>query len=261
MKIAARCFPLLAAALMSACATLPPDDPADPLESMNRAVFGFNRGADRYVLRPIARGYRYVMPGFAEKGVINFFNNLGEPITIVNGVLQGKFVQAGSDTGRFLLNSTFGIAGFVDVASKTGLPRHDEDFGQTLGYWGIGTGVYLMLPVLGPSNGRDFIGRVGDFYSTPLMYVEDNNPKLEGLFYGTTALNIVGLRAQLLGADSLLDSALDPYIFVRTAYLQNRLNKVYDGNPPRELIYGFDEEEDEEEVRVVDDNATAPLTN
>jgi len=234
---------LVTGAALSACATLPPDDPADPLETVNRAVFGFNMTADHYVLKPVARTYVEVVPNVAQKAVVNFFGNLSEPITIVNGVLQGKFLQASSDTGRFLLNSTFGIAGLVDVASKSGLPKHDEDFGQTLGHWGVGTGAYLMLPFLGPSNGRDLIGRGADYFTDPLFYVQQNNDELEYWFYGLTGLNLVNSRARLLSADALIEGALDPYIFVRTAYLQSRLNKVYDGNPPKELLYGsFDDE-------------------
>lgn len=229
--------------VLAGCATMPPDQPADPLEPLNRAVFSFNRKADQYVLKPIAKGYDYALPDAAKRGVTNFFSNLGEPVTIVNGVLQGKFVQAASDTGRFLLNSTAGFVGLMDVASDAGMPRHDEDFGQTLGYYGVGTGIYLMVPFLGPSNGRDLIGRGADYFTNPLYYVQDNNQDLETEFYGLTALNLINLRAQLLSADSLLDGALDPYIFVRTAYLQNRLNKVYDGSPPHSLLYGIDDDE------------------
>jgi phospholipid-binding lipoprotein MlaA len=228
---------------LTACATLPPDDPADPLESVNRAMFTFNRTADRYVLKPVAQGYKKVVPTVAQRGVSNFFGNLNEPITIINGLLQGKFLQATSDTGRFLLNSTAGFAGLMDVATDAGMPRHDEDFGQTLGYWGVGTGAYLMLPLLGPSNGRDLIGRGADYFTAPLYYVQENNGDYDTAFYGSTALNLVSVRAQLLSADSLIDGALDPYIFMRTAYLQNRLSKVYDGSPPRELMYGdYDDE-------------------
>ena len=233
---------LSAAVALSACATLPPDDPADPLEPFNRAMFSFNLKADRYVLKPVAKGYDAVTPTFAKRSVINFFSNLGEPITIVNGVLQGKFKQASSDTGRFLLNSTAGFAGLMDVASKSGLPLHSEDFGQTLGYYGVGTGIYLMLPLLGPSNGRDLIGRGADYFTNPLYYVQANNEDLDLVFYGSTALNLISTRTQFFSADSLIEGALDPYIFVRTAYLQNRLNKVYDGNPPRALLYGDDYE-------------------
>lgn len=234
---------LVAVATLSACATLPPDQPSDPLEPVNRAVFSFNRGADRYVLKPVAKGYKAVVPDFAQRGVINFFSNLGEPITIVNGVLQGKFLQATSDTGRFLLNSTAGFAGLMDVATKAGLPRHDEDFGQTLGYWGVGTGAYLMLPFFGPSNGRDLVGRGADYFTNPAYYVQQNNSDQDALFYGSTALNLVSIRTQLFSADALLDGAIDPYIFLRTAYLQNRLNKVYDGSPPKALLYGVDDDE------------------
>ncbi|MDO9453290.1 MAG: VacJ family lipoprotein [Stagnimonas sp.] len=234
---------LAAVATLSACATLPPDQPSDPLEPVNRAMFSFNRGADRYVLKPVAKGYKAVVPDVAQKGVINFFSNLSEPITIVNGVLQGKFLQATSDTGRFLLNSTAGFAGLMDVATKAGLPRHDEDFGQTLGYWGVGTGAYLMLPFFGPSNGRDLIGRGADYFTNPLYYVQQNNSDEDWVFYGATAVNLVSTRTQLLSADSLLDGAIDPYIFLRTAYLQNRLNKVYDGSPPKALLYGIDDDE------------------
>lgn len=233
---------LCAASLLASCATLPPDQPADPLEGVNRAVFSFNRTADRYVLKPVAKGYDYAVPALARRGVSNFFSNLGEPITIVNGALQGKFLQAASDTGRFLLNSTAGFVGVMDVATAAGLPRHDEDFGQTLGYYGVGTGAYLMLPLLGPSNGRDLVGRAGDYFTNPLYYVNENNPDLDTEFYAMNGVNLVNIRAQLLSADSLLDSALDPYIFLRTAYLQNRLNKVYDGKPPHALLYGVDEE-------------------
>lgn len=233
---------LAASTQVVGCATLPPDDPADPLESVNRAMFSFNRTADRYVLKPVAKSYKAVVPNFAQRGVINFFSNLGEPITIVNGVLQGKFLQATSDTGRFLLNSTAGFAGVLDVATKAGLPRHDEDFGQTLGYYGIGTGIYLMLPLFGPSNGRDLVGRGADFFTNPLYYIQANNSDQDYIFYGSTVLNLVKVRAQLLSAESLLDGAIDPYIFVRTAYLQSRLNSVYDGSPPKALLYGVDDE-------------------
>lgn len=239
----ARLAAVVAAGLLSACATLPPDQPADPLEPINRAMFGFNRTADRYVLKPVAQGYKAVVPDVAQQGVINFFSNLSEPITILNGLLQGKFAQAGSDTGRFLLNSTAGFAGLMDVASAAGLEKHDEDFGQTLGYWGVGTGAYLMLPLLGPSNGRDLIGRGVDYFSAPQYYVQQNNTDEDEIFYGVTALNLISLRTQLMSADSLIDGAIDPYIFVRTAYLQNRLNKVYDGAPPRALLYGDEEDE------------------
>lgn len=220
---------------LAACAHTPPDDPADPLEPFNRAMFRFNRTADRYVLRPVAKSYGEVVPDVAQRGVSNFFNNLKEPRNIVNGLLQGKPMQAASDTGRFLLNSTAGFAGLMDVATDAGMPRHDEDFGQTLGRYGVGPGWYLMLPILGPTTNRDLLGRGGDYYTgtSPYIETEVNLPM--------NALDLVDTRSRYLSADSLIDNAIDPYIFVRTAYLQQRLGKVYDGNPPRELMYGDDE--------------------
>lgn len=220
---------------LSACAHTPPDDPADPIEPFNRAMFRFNRTADRYVLRPVAKSYGEVVPNVAQRGVSNFFNNLKEPRNIVNGLLQGKPLQAASDTGRFLLNSTAGFVGLMDVATDAGMPRHDEDFGQTLGRYGVGPGWYLMLPILGPTTNRDLLGRGGDYYTGTSPYIEtDVNLPMN-------ALDLVDTRSRYLSADSLIDNAIDPYIFVRTAYLQQRLGKVYDGNPPRALMYGDEE--------------------
>ena len=225
----------LAALCLSGCAHTPPAEPADPLEPVNRAVFSFNRAADRYVLRPVAKGYTDITPAPVQRGVGNFFSNLGEPLTIVNGLLQGKFEQAASDTGRFLLNTTAGLGGVMDVATNAGLSRHDEDFGQSLGRVGIGPGWYLMLPLLGPSNNRDLLGRAGDYFGSPSPYLHDDAALALG------AAGAVNLRAQLLPADSLIDGADDPYIFVRTAYLESRLRKTYDGNPPAKYLYGEDE--------------------
>lgn len=227
-----RLLSLAAALTLSACAHTLPDDPADPLEPFNRAMFSFNRTADRYVLKPVAKGYDQVVPDLAKRGVTNFFSNLEEPRNIVNGLLQGKPVQAASDTGRFLLNSTAGFAGILDVATDAGMPRHDEDFGQTLGRYGVGPGWYLMLPLLGPTTNRDLVGRGPDYYTGTSPYVEsDANLALNGL-------DLLETRAKLLGADSLIDNAIDPYIFVRTAFLQQRLGKVYDGAPPAAMLYG-----------------------
>lgn len=226
---------LLLPALLAGCAHTPPDDPSDPFEGVNRGVFAFNRTADRYVLRPVAKGYDAVAPSPVRTGIRNFFANLGYPVVVINDVLQAKFRQGGADLSRFVINSTFGIAGIFDVAGATGLPANDEDFGQTLGYWGVGEGAYLMLPLLGPSDGRDLFGRAGDTYASPLSYV---NP--EEYTYAGNALQAVELRAQLLDADSMLDQQIDPYVFVRSIYLQGRLAKVYDGNPPKE-DFGFED--------------------
>lgn len=225
---------LLLALLLSGCAHTPADEPADPLEPFNRAMFSFNRTADKYVAKPIAKAYVYVVPTPVRGGVTNFFNNLTYPTVIFNDVLQAKFAQGGRDTGRFLFNTTVGLGGFVDAASMIGLERNKEDFGQTLGSWGVGSGWYLMLPFLGPSSNRDLIGRSVDTFTYPQSYIEND----AGL--AVSALDIVNSRAQNLNADRILEQQFDAYIFVRGAYLQNRQNQVYDGNPPKE-IYDFDE--------------------
>ena len=227
------CLRGLGAALaltLCACAHTPADDPSDPLESINRPIFTFNMKADEYVARPVAKGYVKVVPDFARTGISNFFYNLHGPTVIINDALQGKFLQSGEDLCRFVVNTTFGLAGFLDPGTQIGLERHEEDFGQTLGKWGVGQGWYLMLPLFGPSTNRDLVGR-GAGYATSITTWADVD-------YKTTIPLAVGelidTRAQLLSADSVMDQQFDKYIFVRTAYLQHREALVYDGNPPKE---------------------------
>lgn len=215
------------------CAHRSPYEPADPMEPVNRAVFSFNMTADRYVLRPVAKTYVSVVPSPLRTGVNNFFNNLFYPTVIVNGLLQGKFVQAARDTARFVMNSTYGLAGFLDPATMIGLEKHDEDLGQTLGHWGIGEGWYIMLPLLGPTTNRDFVGRIGDNWTDPLQYVEGIGT---GERIGLAGVQAIDSRSRLLDFDAILEQQFDPYVFMRTAYLERRLNLVYDGNPPLELL-------------------------
>jgi len=249
MSIARNLSYLVVSCVLGACAHHPPDEPADPLEPMNRAIFKFNDTADHYVLHPVAKGYQTVVPSIVRRGISNFFNNLAEPKTFVNDLLQAKFVQGGSDLGRFLLNSTAGLAGFIDVATSAGLQRHDEDFGQTLGFWGVGEGWFLMIPLLGPSDNRDAIGRVGDYFSSYGYYVPG---RYDVESYSATGTDLISTRADLLSADSLMNSQFDKYLFIRTAYLQRRQAMVYDGNPPPEK---YPEDEDSSEP-----TATAPTT-
>ena len=223
--------------LATGCAHAPADDPNDPFENVNRGIYSFNELADHYAMHPVATGYDKVMPQVARTGVKNFFSNLTYPTVIANDALQLKGQLLAEDFCRFVLNSTFGLAGLIDVATPGGLLEHKEDFGQTLGYWGVGEGWYLMLPFLGPSDNRDLIGRGGDYFTNPSFYLEN-----EWAGYGLTALDLVDFRARLLPADRFLEQQLDRYVFVRTAYLQDRQNRAYDGNPPKE-DYGFDEEE------------------
>lgn len=215
----------------------------DPLEGFNRGVYKFNDTADKAVIKPIAGAYKAVVPSPLRTGVNNFFDNLGTVISFFNNVLQFKFSHAMDDAGRFAVNSTFGILGLIDVASMDNIPQHSEDFGQTLGYWGVGSGPYLVLPFVGPSSLRDAAGFAVD-YSTfyPVSYIDHVRTRNQVLI-----LNFIDTRAQYLPASDLLDeAALDPYSFMRDAYLQRRENQVADGHAQREDDPFFDEYYDED---------------
>ena len=221
---------LLAAALtlaLGGCAAN--GDPRDPLEPMNRAIHTFNEELDRAVLKPVAEGYVAVMPGFARTGVRNFFGNLNDVTVLANDILQLKLEQGSRDFLRLAFNTTFGLFGLLDVASEMGLHKHDEDFGQTLGRWGVATGPYLVLPFMGPSNFRDTVGYAVDTRHTDLVrnhdHVATRNQAL--------TLRLVGRRADLLEAKRAMEAAaLDPYEFSRDLYLERRRSQVYNGNPP-----------------------------
>lgn len=206
--------------LLSATAMASEED--DPWESFNRPIFVFNDTLDTYALKPLAQGYQYVTPDPVEDGVSNVFDNLGDVKNLANDLLQGKFEEAGVDTARVLFNSTIGLLGIFDVASKMDLKRSDEDFGQTLGSWGVGSGPYLMLPFFGPSTVRDAFGKVPDNYVEPYRYVSDVPARNTG--YG---LNVVQTRAGLLSSEKLITG--DKYTFIRNAYLQSREFAVQDG--------------------------------
>jgi len=221
---------LLSLSLLGGCATIEGEsDPDDPLESFNRAMYGFNDTLDRTLLKPAAQGYNAFVPEPISNGISNFFSNIDDVVVLFNSVLQLKFEQSLTSSGRILFNTTFGLLGFIDVASSLDLPKQNEDFGQTLGYWGVETGAYIVLPLFGPSNVRDTVGLIGDIYTNP---VYDVRPRTD-----RTAILLVDLldtRAGLLSASKILEeAALDPYLFVRDAYLQRRQNLVYDGNPPK----------------------------
>lgn len=195
----------------------------DPLISYNRAVFAFNDAADRWFLKPVAKGYRAITPNAVEKGVVRMFDNVGEVLNVVNDVLQGKFAQAGNDGGRFIVNSTIGLAGFYDVAEHWGLRKSaGEDFGQTLAVWGVNRGPYLVLPFLGPSTFRDAPGRAVDGFMNPVGYI-DHVPTRNQIH----GVDVLTGRAALLEAEKLVKG--DRYTFVRDVYLQRREYLVQDG--------------------------------
>jgi phospholipid-binding lipoprotein MlaA len=220
---------LLASLTLCACATTG-GDPRDPWEGLNRKTYEFNDALDRAVLKPVAQGYEKVTPAFAQEGVNNFYGNLEDIGTSLNNILQGKVRQGASDAGRFVVNTVFGVFGLWDIATPLGLEKHYEDFGQTLGWWGMPSGPYFVIPLLGPSTARDAPARAVDpswYYKTAI----DN----DRAYWAWWGLDKVRTRASLLKAENILDqAALDRYTFMRDAWLQRRQSQVFDGNPPKE---------------------------
>jgi phospholipid-binding lipoprotein MlaA len=225
----------IAIVALAGCSTTRSPDPRDPWEGMNRATFEFNDGFDNVLMRPLAEGYRFVLPSLARTAVTNFFSNLNDPWVAVNQLLQGKVERAIDDFGRFVWNSTFGLLGLIDVASDMGLPKHREDFGQTLAVWGVDFGPYLVLPILGPSSVRDGVGLIPDAYAFLPWQIPkwaDFNHRVTWQ-WSLTGLDLVQTRAGLLDATDLLEqAALDRYAFLRNAYFQRRRNLIHDGDPP-----------------------------
>lgn len=222
---------------LAGCASVSPyEEISDPLEPVNRVVDRFNDRVDRAVVKPVAEVYEKAAPAPVRTSVTNFFGNLGEPNVIVNQFLQGKGREGMSDTGRFLVNSTLGVFGLFDPATQMGLKKHDEDFGQTFGRWGIGEGWYLVLPLMGPSTVRDAVGRVGDYQFDPVAQHDETRER-----NALAGLRLVDTRANLLSASRVRDTAaLDSYLFTRDAYRQLRWSRIHDGNPPPPR---FDDEE------------------
>lgn len=194
----------------------------DPWEGFNRVVFKFNDTLDTYALKPLAQGYQYVTPQFLEDGIHNMYRNFGDVRNLANNILQAKPEAAGVDTARLLMNTIIGVGGFFDVGTKMGLQRSSEDFGQTLGRWGVSSGPYVVLPLLGPSTVRDTVGLYPDSFTEPYRYIHDVPSRNT-----VTGLEIIDKRASLLSAEKLITG--DKYIFIRNAYLQSREFKVKDG--------------------------------
>jgi phospholipid-binding lipoprotein MlaA len=226
------CFGTVLLMFCAGCATTGPATPGDPLERWNRGVYRFNDAIDRGVVKPVAKGYRKHVPRVVQTGVSNVLTNLAFPTTIVNDLLQLKLKDTAVDLGRFVLNSTLGIGGLLDPASHAGLARNDEDFGQTLGRWGIPSGPYLVLPLLGPSTLRDAPALAADA-QTDLRAQLDIEPAERAAL---AVLSLIDERAGLLSVDESIRRAFDPYAFVRDAWLQRREYKVRDGDVPDEEL-------------------------
>lgn len=229
---------LLASVALGGCASSS-HNPKDPFESFNRGMYKFNDTVDRAVVKPAAKGYKAVVPPPGRMMLSNFFSNLNDVIVTINDLLQFKVKQAASDAGRVVVNTTVGMLGLVDVASHVGMEKHNEDFGQTLGRWGMSSGPYLVLPLFGPSSVRDGVGLYADSRASMMRKVKRVDTRNQAM-----AVNLLDKRAALLDQEHMLDeAAVDRYAFVRDAYLQHRQSLVYDGNPPRQK-YDDDEEDD-----------------
>ena len=229
------------AVALSGCVTLPPNSqrvPQDPWESWNRGVYKVNDKLDRAVAKPVARTYVRAVPQPVRTGVSNFFENLRQPTVMINDALQGKFKSAANDLARFVLNLTVGVGGLLDPATQAGLDLNNEDFGQTLGHWGLHPGPFVEIPLLGPSDVRDGLGRVVDIYTGPTHYVQ-NKP----IEYSLYAVSLVDTRAGLLSLDDTLKNVFDPYAFVRDAYLQRRAYLISDGKLKEEPLEDPGEDE------------------
>ena len=215
----------LALLFLSACATTGSLDERDPWEGFNRGVYSFNETMDNLLFDPISKGYDAITPDFIDNGITNFFSNLGEISVIANDLLQFKFAQATSDVARFIFNSTIGVLGFFDVSSSLGFPEHDEDFGQTLAHWGVGSGPYLVVPFFGPATVRDAAGfAVDGIVLNPVSYL-DNDLVVAGLL----SLNYVDVKSDLLSAGDLIgEAALDEYEFLKNAYFEKRSSQIND---------------------------------
>lgn len=240
---------LLALSLAGCASTVSKNDPRDPLEGWNRRVQKFNDNLDDYFMKPVSRGYQWVTPSFVDRGVTNFFSNVDDINVIANDLLQFKLAQSGSDFGRLLVNTTLGLGGLVDVASNLKMSKHNEDLDQTLGHWGLPSGPYLVLPLVGPSTPRGAFGMAGDSAANPINWVTP-----AAIPYGSGTLKTLDMRADLLSASKIVDEAsVDRYEFIRNAYFQQRNYLIHDGNPP------VDEEMEEElELEGLQDNSALP---
>jgi phospholipid-binding lipoprotein MlaA len=237
-------YMVLLIVMLNGCASIA-HNPQDPWEEWNRGTQGFNDDVDAYIMKPVAEGYDYITPEFVSTSVSNFFSNLRDIGVTINDLLQLKFTQGSMDAGRFLVNTTAGIGGLIDVASMINLPKHDEDFGQTLGYWGVPSGPYLVLPFFGPSSPRGTLGLVGDAAMNPLSYTILVGGSLSTVASlsatGARGVETVDTRANLINVEKLAtEAAIDRYAFFRDAYLQRRRHLIYDGEVPEDKQYDFD---------------------
>jgi len=241
-RIPALVLILLGMSQITACATIDPSDEDspyveyDPLEPLNRKIHGFNTVLDKVALKPLAKGYKKVVPSPVRRSISNFFSNLRTPSSALNNFLQGKPKHGFSELGRFLFNSTLGLGGFFDVAGAGGLERYDENFAETLAVWGVPDGPYIVMPFWGPNMASDAFALPVDYYTDIWTYYD--NSSVRSKVWG---LRLIDLRYRLLAADSVLDDSQDPYVTIREAFRQNRTFRIYDGEPPEDEEFFEDE--------------------
>lgn len=229
---------------LGGCATTTGADSDDVWQGWNRGTQSFNDDVDKAILKPVAKGYVEVTPDAVDEGVTNFFSNLNDIGVTINDFLQFKLLQGGMDLSRFVINSTAGVAGVFDVAKLVDLPKHEEDFGQTLGVWGIPSGPYLVVPFVGPSSPRDFVGLIGDALLNPLTYVSVFGGFAGGAATGgANALDVTDTRAGLMATEKVVnEGSVDRYDFIKNAYQQHREYLIYDGNPPNNDVDDLEED-------------------
>lgn len=244
------CIALVLFMSLSGCATST-NDSNGALESYNRAMFNFNSKVDKYVVRPVAKGYRAVTNEYMRQRVTNFFNNIGEPVSAVNHILQGEFGSTGENLGRFVINTTLGGVGLYDVASQMGLERDPTGFDETMATWCIPDGPFVVLPVLGPSTPRATVGFVADAYSSPAYWVaqESNGEDAKAVYYGASGLKYLNLVAQNINLlESLEEGSVDYYEAIKSTYMQNRAKLKYCGKKTEEIGGGYDFDMDYEDM-------------
>ncbi len=255
---------LVISSLLAGCASTAKTNELDPWEGWNRGTQEFNDDLDKAVLKPMAKGYMWITPKFVDDGITNFFSNMNDIGVTLNDFMQLKLMQGGMDASRFLINTTAGVVGFVDVAKMINLPKHNEDFGQTLGFWGVPTGNYLVVPFLGASSPREVVGVVGDALMNPLTYTfvfAGGGAAVSVVNAGAKTVDVTDTRADLMPTEKIVDEAsVDRYSFIKNAYQQRREYLLHDGNVPEEDELQLEEEAATEGTGTTKTNLAAPAT-
>lgn len=256
---------LVISSVLAGCASTSEVNEKDPWEGWNRGTQEFNDGLDKNIIKPVAKGYMWITPKFVDDGITNFFSNLNDIGVTINDFMQLKMTQGGMDASRFLINTTAGVVGFVDVAKMIDLPKHNEDFGQTLGFWGVPSGNYLVMPFLGASSPREVAGAIGDALMNPLTYTfvfAGSGAAVSAVNAGAKSVDVADTRADLIPTEKVVDeaSAGDRYSFIKNAYQQRREFLVHDGNVPEEEEIQLEDDASTNGTGTVKTNSAAPET-